>query len=83
MQVTTACNLDVIGGYLLAAGYSAVPAVFLVWFCAQAELTTPQINKLVQWSPETAIRITCSYINHRIPNIAVSFHVTVVGQMVY
>ncbi len=31
--VTTASNLDLIGGYLLAAWFSAVPAVFLV-LCA-------------------------------------------------
>ena len=29
-RVTIAYNLDVIWGYLLAAGFSAVPAVFLV-----------------------------------------------------
>ena len=29
-RVTTAWTLDVIGGYLLAAGFSAVPVVFLV-----------------------------------------------------
>ena len=29
-RVTTVWNLDVIGGYMLTAGFSAVPAVFLV-----------------------------------------------------